>query len=205
MKAKNLLIFLFIFLGITGFSQDTDSTKIKKRTSRISLGVGLNIPMQPNSATHDLGMSVSEQYEFLLWEHLSLMQSLSYNFISGKSVEEFYENQNIIVQYENFHTVPFQLGIGWYFGEDQSKFYIYFKGGIAYYWGVSPAKPEIVVNGNTVVPEIPREEFDGTFSFFTPAIGWKFKRASFEASYQGTINVDTKLNVLNLTLRYRIY
>lgn len=205
MKAKKLLTFLFIFLGIIAFAQDSDTTKVKKRTSRVSLGIGLNIPMKPNSETHDLGMSVSEQYEFLLWEHFSLIQSLSYNFISGKKVQEYYENQAVNTQYEAFHTVPFQLGIGWYFGEGQSKFYVYFKGGIAYYWGVNPAYPEIIVNGNTVKEAIPREEFDGTFSFFTPAFGWNFDRVSIEAAYQGTVNVDTKLNVLNLTLKFRLY
>ena len=206
MKVKNLLIILSFLIGFTAYSQE-ESTNFdtKKRQHRVKLGVGLNIPMEPNSSTHDLGMSVSEQYEFLLWEHFSLIQSLSYNFISGKKVEEFYQDRYVITQYEAFHTVPFQLGIGWYFGENQSKFYIFFKGGWAYYWGVNPAYPEIIVNGNLVEEAIPREEFDGNFSFFTPSIGWQFNRVSVAAVYQGTIDVDTQLNVLSLSLNFRLY
>lgn len=206
MKIKNLFLILLFLTGISAYSQDSDSKDVViKRHHRVKIGVGINIPMSPNSVSHDIGMGVGEQYEFLLWDHFSLIQSLSYNFVSGKSVQEYYQNQDVITQYHAFHTVPFQLGVGWYFGESQSKFYILFKGGISYYWGANAAYPEIVVNGNVVKEAIPSEDFDGTFSFFTPSIGWQFKRASISLVYQGTVNKDTKLNVLSIDLGFRLY
>jgi hypothetical protein len=205
MMTKNVILFFLLLFVLPVFSQESDTTEVqKKRSSRLNVGLGLNIPFEPNSVNYDIGMGISERYEFLLWDHFSLVQSLSYNFVSGQKVQEYYEGRYVQTQYENYNTVPLQFGIGFYFGENQRKFFILLKGGWAYYWGVNPAYPEIVVNGNVVKPAIPRTEFDGTYGFFTPTIGWQFKWVQISATYQGTVNQDASINILNLTLSYTI-
>ncbi len=207
MIRKNLLIIILLFFSFSVFSQEkSDSADAtKRRKHRITGGLGLNIPMSPHSETHDLGMSINERYEFLISEHFSLIQGLSYNFISGKKVMEFYQDRYVQTQYETFSTLPLQFGIGFYFGEGNSDFFILFKGGVAAYWGVHPAYPEIIVNGNLVKEAIPREEFNGVYSFFTPTIGWQFDRLQLSATYQGHVEKDANLNILNISVNYRIY
>lgn len=187
------------------YSQDSVGENEKKeRASKLSFGIGVNIPLSPNDVSYDLGMSIDQRYEYLLWEHWSVMQSLSYNFISGQSVQEYYEGRYVQTEYENFTTVPLQFGAGFYFGEGHKSFFILLKGGASWYKGVNPAYPEIVVNGNVVKEAIPRTEFNGVFGFFTPTIGWQFNRAQVSASYQGSVMHDTQINVLNISLGFRI-
>jgi hypothetical protein len=207
MMRKNLLFVLLVVFALPLVSQETGDNlqDAKRRKHRITAGLGLNIPMKPHSVTHDLGMSINERYEFLITEHLSLIQGLSYNFISGKKVEEFYQDRFVQTEYETFSTLPLQFGAGFYFGEKNSTFFILFKGGVAAYWGVNPAYPEIKVNGNVVKEAIPREEFNGVYSFFTPTIGWHFDRFQLTATYQGHVEADANVNILNLSVNYRIY
>lgn len=185
--------------------KDNSSNEVKRRKHRITAGLGLNIPMSPHAETHDLGMSVNQRYEFLISEHFSLIQGLSYNFVTGKKVQEFYQDRYVQTEYENFTTVPLQFGVGFYFGEGNSDFFILLKGGVAAYWGVHPAYPEIVVNGNVVKEEIQREEYNGVYNFFTPTIGWQFKRLQLSATYQGHVETDAQLNILNISVNYRVY
>lgn len=205
MVLKKIIIVFLVLLSSSLYSQDTEEKKnIEERASKLTVGIGMNIPLKPNNVSYDLGMSIDERYEYLLWEHWSVMQSLSYNFISGQSVQEYYEGRYVQVDYENFSTVPLQIGVGFYFGEGHKTFFILLKGGASWYKGVNPAYPEIIVNGNVVKEAIPRTEFNGVFGFFTPAIGWQFKRAQISASYQGSVMHDTKINVLNISLGFRI-
>ena len=108
-------------------------------------------------------------------------------------------------EYENLYTVPLQFGIGYYFGENQTLFFFLLKGGVAYYKGVSPAYPEIIVNGHVVKPAIAREEFDGVYNFITPTIGWQFERFQISASYQGHVEQDATVNILNFSVAYKVY
>jgi len=186
------------------FSQDTE-TKEKRRWSRINLGLGINIPLKPHATNYNPGMSINESYEFLFLEHFSLIQGLAFNFISGQTVEEFYENQIVNTEYENLYTVPLQFGIGYYFGENQKTFFVLIKGGVAYFKGVNPAYPEIIVNGNVVKPAIAREEYDGVYNFITPTVGWQFERFQIRASYQGHVEQDATVNILNFSVAYKVY
>ena len=205
MIIKKVIIIFLVFLSSTLYSQDKEGvTEKKERASKLSAGIGLNIPLNPNSVNYDMGMSVDQRYEYLLWEHWSVMQSLSYNFISGQTVQEYYEGRYVKTEYENFSTVPLQFGLGFYFGEGHKTFFILLKGGASWYKGVNPAYPEIIVNGNVVKEAIPRTEFNGVFGFFTPTIGWQFKRAQISASYQGSVDQDSQINVLNISLGFRI-
>ena len=204
MIKKNLILAFILLFSINLFSQQSDPEK-KSRKSRVNLGLGLNIPMKPNSVNYGLGFSVSQRYEYLLWEHFSLIQGLSYNTISGKDVREYYGNDYIQTQYETFSTLPLQIGMGYYFGEGQKTFFILLKGGWAAYWGVHPAYPAIVVNGNVVEEAKAREEFNGVYGFFTPSIGWQLNHLQISATYQGHIEQDASLNVLNISLAYRIF
>ena len=131
LKKLLLLSFLALFVNSLALAQDADSalSKLDQRKHKLMFGAGLNIPLEPNSRTHDLGMSVSQQYEYLLWSHFSLMQSLSFNFITGQKINENYHGQEIVTQYNNFYVVPLQVGIVWYFGENHKKFFIAFAGG----------------------------------------------------------------------------
>jgi len=202
MIKKNFLFSLIIISSLTGFSQESEASK--KNNNRLNLGLGMNIPMKPNSENYGIGMSVSQRYEYLIGSHFSLVEALSYNFISGKKVSEYYGNEYIQTQYENFNVVPLVAGMGYYFAENQKSFFILLKGGVAAYWGVDPAYPAIVVNGNEVEAAIPRKEFNGVYWFFTPTIGWQFDHIQISASYEGHVEQDASLNILNLSVSYRI-
>ncbi len=202
MIKKNFLFSLFFVLSLTGFSQESETTK--QNNNRLNLGLGMNIPMKPNFENYGIGMSISQRYEYLLWSHFSLVEGLAYNFISGKNVTEYYGNNYIQIQYENFNVVPLVVGMGYYFEENQKSFFILLKGGVAAYWGSDPAYPAVVVNGNEVVAAIPRNEFNGVYWFFTPSIGWQFDRLQISATYQGHVEQDASLNILNLSVSYRI-
>ena len=206
MIKKKIVIALLLMLSFPIFSQEkaTDNA-VQDRTSKICLELGMNIPFKPNSVNYGIGMSVTQQYEFLFWDNWSLVQSLGYNFISGKEVNEYYDGIFVDTQYENFQTVPLQFGVGFYFGEGHKTFFILLKGGIAWYRGVDPAYPAIVVNNNTIKEAVPRETYNGTYSFFTPTLGWQFERAQISASYQGHVEQDASLNVFNLSFGWRIY
>lgn len=206
MIKKKVILFLLVMIPFMMFSQEQESdNSTKDRASKISVGLGMNIPFKPNNVNYSIGMSVNQRYEYLVWEHWSVVQSLSYNFISGKDVSEYYNGIFVQTQYENFTTLPLQFGAGFYFGENHQSFFILLKGGIAWYWGVNPAYDEIDVNGNVVVEAVPRTTFSGTYSFFTPTIGWQFKKAQISATYQGHIEQDASLNVFNLSFNYRIF
>jgi hypothetical protein len=206
MNLKSLVLLSLILFPASLFSQDTKADSDgNNRMNTISLGVGMNIPFKPNSEDYGMGMSVGQRYEFLLWSHWSLVESCSYNFISGKDVNKYYYGEYVDVSYKNFSTVPLQFGVGYYFGADQTAFFVLLKGGIAWYWGENPAFPEINVNGNVVREAVPAESFSGTYSFFTPTVGWQFKKAAISASYQGHVEQDASLNILNVSFFYRIY
>ena len=192
----------FLICSIIGFSQESET--LSKSNHKLNFGLGLNIPMKPNAVNYGLGMSVSQRYEYLLWSHFSLVEGLAYNFISGNNVTEYNGVNYIQTQYENFTVVPLVVGMGYYFGENQKTFFILLKGGAAAYWGVNPAYDAVIVNGNEVKAAIPREEFNGVYWFFTPSIGWQFDRLQISATYQGHVEQDANLNILNLSLGYRI-
>ena len=100
--------------------------------------------------------------------------------------------------------VPLVVGMGYYFGENQKTFFILLKGGVAAYWGESPAYPAIVVNGIEITAAIPSEKFNDVYWFFTPSIGWQFNRLQISATYQGHVEQDASLNILNLSMSYKI-
>jgi hypothetical protein len=204
MRKKIILLFFMLIPFAMQSQQDTPAKKGNEKVSKLSLGLGMNIPFEPHSVNYGLGMSFNQQYEYLLWSHWSVVQTLNYNFISGKDVNEFYHGIYVDTQYGNFQTLPLQFGAGFYFGENHQTFFILLKGGIAWYWGVDPAYPEIVVNGNVVQEAVPRTTFKGSYNFFTPTIGWQFKRAQISASYQGSVENNSSINVLNLSFNYRI-
>jgi len=206
MIKKKLLIAIMLMISFPLLSQEKGSENATNdRTSKISLELGMNIPFKPNSINYGVGMSVTQLYEFLFWDNWSLVESLGYNFISGKNVNEYYDGTLVNTEYENFQTVPLQFGVGFYFGEGHKTFFILLKGGVAWYRGVHPAYPEIVVNGNVIKEAEARTPYNGTYSFFTPTIGWQFDRAQVSASYQGHVEQDASLNVFNLSIGWRIY
>lgn len=201
MLRKYIPFFLFFGFAVSLIAQDSS----KPNRHRLNLGASLNIPSQPTSVNYGVGFGLLEQYEFLLGSHWSAVQSLGFNNLAGKTVTEFYENGNIEVEYEHFRTAALQLGMGFYFGEGQSTFFILFKGGNAWFWAVTPAYPEVrSAVGDLVKPAIPREEVNGTFWFFDPKIGWQFKRLQISADYHGTINHDTEINVWNIGVAYNL-
>jgi hypothetical protein len=202
MHVKILISFLLVALSFSLTAQENSNAK--RQRSRLNFGLSLNIPSSPTNVNYGVGFGINQQYEFLLGSHWSAVQSLGFNNINGKTVNEFYENENINVEYEYFRTVALQLGMGFYFGEGQSTFFILFKGGVAQFWTVNPPYPEIVVNGNVVKQAIPREEVNGTFWFFDPKIGWQFNRLQISLDYHGTINQDIEINVWNLGVAYNI-
>lgn len=202
-RKKVLFILLLFSSGL--YAQDSAGDNVQKdKANKLSLGLGINIPLSPNAVNYGVGMRVEERYEFLLWEHWSVIQSLSYNFVSGKEVSEFYEGQYVDTEYEAFMNVPLQIGVGFYFGENHRTFFILLKGGIAWYKGVNPAYPEISYNGNVVKEAVSRSEFNGSYGFFTPAIGWQFKRLQISVGYQGQVKQSSRINVLNASLAYNI-
>jgi hypothetical protein len=203
-EKKILFILLLFSTGL--FSQDIDveKTSQKKKMNKLSLGLGINIPFKPHSVSYTVGIGVEEKYEFLLWEHWSLIQGLSYNFISGKKVTEFYEGQNVEVQYEMFNIIPLQIGVGFYFGENHQTFFILLKGGIAWYNGVNPAYPEISYNGNVVKEAVPKSKFNGSYGFFTPSIGWQFKRSQISLTYQGHVEQNASINIMNISYAFNL-
>lgn len=203
MRLKILISSMLVFMSITLTAQENNSSK--RQRSRLNFGASMNIPSNPTNANYGVGFGINQQYEFLLGSHWSAVQNLGFNNLNGKSVNEFYENQNITVEYEYFRTVAFQLGMGFYFGEGQSTFFILFKGGIAGFWTVTPAYPEIRNSfGNVVKEAIPREEENGSFWFFDPKIGWQLKRLQISIDYLGTINHDVEINVWNIGVAYNI-
>lgn len=205
MKGKKILfILLLISTGLFSQDKEGDKTSNKEKMNKLSLGIGINIPFKPNSVSYGVGMGVEERYEFLLWQHWSLIQGLSYNFVSGKKVTEFYEGQNVEVHYESFHTIPLQIGVGFYFGENHQTFFILLKGGIAWYSGVSPAYPEISYNGNVVKEAVPKTKFSGSYGFFTPAIGWQFKRSQISVTYQGHVEQNASINIMNISYAFNL-
>ena len=204
MNKNNILLLILIFVFQFGFAQE-EKKSLEDRVSKLSFGAGINVPFKPNSAQYNVGLSLNERYEFLFLEHFSIVQEISFNFISGQTVDEFYVDRVVSVEYENFYTVPFQFGLGYYFGMNQTGFFVLVKGGIAYYKGVDPAYPEIKVNGNVVRPAIPRTENDGWYHFISPTIGWQWKRWQASASYQGHVEGDAILNILNMSFAYRVY
>lgn len=200
MIRKSLLLFLFLFLTVSSFAQDS-----KPNRHRLNLGASMNIPSQPTNENYGVGFGLLQQYEFLLWSHWSVLQSLGFNNLSGKTVTEFYENKNIEVDYEHFRSVALQLGVGFYFGEGQRTFFILFKGGNAWFSAVTPAYPEVKSTAGDVVKEaIPREEENGNFWFFDPKIGWQLKRLQISVDYHGTVNNDTEINVWNIGVAYNL-
>lgn len=197
-------IFLLLFLFLAGshsiFSQDS-----RPNRHRLNFGASMNIPSAPTNTNYGVGFGIFEQYEFLLGSHWSAVQSLGFNNLSGKSVNEFYEDDFYLIEYEYFRTVTFQLGMGFYFGEGQSTFFILFKGGIAGFWSVTPAYPEITSTAGDIVKQaIPREEVNGSLWFFDPKIGWQFKRLQISLDYLGTVNHDVEINVFNIGVAYNI-
>ena len=202
MRVKILISSLLIFMSITLSAQENSSSK--RQRSRLNFGLIMSIPSKPTNVNYGIGFGIIEQYEFLLGSHWSAVQSLGFNSLNGKTVSEFYEDDFYNIEYEYFRTVALQLGMGFYFGEGQSTFFILFKGGIAGFWSVTPAYPEIIVNGNVVKKAIPREEVSGSFWFFDPKIGWQFKRLQISLDYHGTINHDIAINVWTLGVAYNI-
>ena len=203
MRLKIIISSLLILMSITLTAQENSSTK--RQRSRLNFGANLNIPSKPTNVNYGVGFGILEQYEFLLGSHWSAVQSLGYNNLFGKDVNEFYENDYYNIEYEYFRTVALQLGMGFYFGEGQSTFFILFKGGIAGYWTVTPAYPEIKNSfGNVIKPAIAREEVNGNFWFFDPKIGWQLKRLQISLDYHGTINHDIEINVWNIGVAYNI-
>lgn len=186
-------------------SGQTEDSFEKRNKHRLIAGMGLNIPFEPTSANYELGFGLFEQYEFLLGDHFSLVQSLGFNYLAGKRVNEYYENQYVKVEYENFYTVPLQFGVGYYFGAEQKKFFILFEGGFAFYQLVRPAYPEVNVNGNVVKEAIPRTVETGTYHFFTPEIGWVFNRLQVNFSYQTHIENDANVGIARLGLAYNFF
>ena len=202
MRLKIIISSLLIFMSITLTAQENSSTK--RQRSRLNFGANLNIPSKPTNVNYGVGFGILEQYEFLLGSHWSAVQSLGFNNLNGKTVSEFYENDFYNIEYEYFRTVALQLGMGFYFGEGQSTFFILFKGGIAGFWSVTPAYPSIVVNDIEIKKAIAREEVNGNFWFFDPKIGWQFKRLQISLDYHGTINHDIEINVWNIGVAYNI-
>lgn len=202
MRLKIIISSLLILMSITLTAQENSSTK--RQRSRLNFGANLNIPSKPTNVNYGVGFGILEQYEFLLGSHWSAVQSLGYNNLFGKDVNEFYENDYYNIEYEYFRTVALQLGMGFYFGEGQSTFFILFKGGIAGFWSVTPAYPSIVVNDIEIKKAIAREEVNGNFWFFDPKIGWQFKRLQISLDYHGTINHDIEINVWNIGVAYNI-
>ena len=202
MRLKIIISSLLILMSITLTAQENSSTK--RQRSRLNFGANLNIPSKPTNVNYGVGFGILEQYEFLLGSHWSAVQSLGFNNLNGKTVSEFYENDYYNIEYEYFRTVALQLGMGFYFGEGQSTFFILFKGGIAGFWSVTPAYPSIVVNDIEIKKAIAREEVNGNFWFFDPKIGWQFKRLQISLDYHGTINHDIEINVWNIGVAYNI-
>ena len=200
-----LLIISCLLISAPFFLSAQDGAdKSKRQRNRLNFGASMNIPINPTNDKYGLGYGLMQQYEYLLWSHLSIMESFGFNMINGKKVNEFYENQNVTVDYDYFRSVPLQIGAGFYFGEGQSTFFILFKGGISWFWSVSPAYPEIVVNGNVVKEAIPRKETNGSFGFFTPKIGWQFKHLQLTLAYQGSVKKDAQINVFNIGVAYNV-
>lgn len=202
MRVKILISSLLVVLSLSLFAQEKNNSK--RQRSRLNFGLSLNIPSKPTNVNYGVGFGINQQYEYLLGSHWSAVQSLGFNNLNGKNVNEFYEDDYYNIEYEYFRTVAFQFGMGFYFGEGQSTFFILFKGGVAQFWSVTPAYPEIVVNGNVVKQAIPREEVNGSFWFFDPKIGWQFNRLQISLDYHGTINHDIEINVWNLGVAYNI-
>ena len=203
MRLKILISFMLIFMSITLIAQENSSSK--RQRSRLFFGASMNIPSKPTNVNYGVGFGINQQYEFLLGSHWSAVQSLGFNNLNGKTVNEFYENDFYNIEYEYFRTVAFQLGMGFYFGEGQSTFFIVFKGGVAGFWTVTPAYPEIRNSfGNVVKKAIPREELSGSFWSFDPKIGWQFNRLQISLDYHGTINHDIEINVWTIGVAYNI-
>lgn len=203
MHLKIIISTFLILISITLSAQENSSSK--RQRSRLNFGLSMNIPSKPTNVNYGVGFGITQQYEFLLGSHWSAIQGLSFNNLNGKDVNEFYENDFYNIEYEYFRTVALQLGMGFYFGEGQSTFFILFKGGIAEFWTVTPAYPEIRNSfGNIIKPAIAREERNGTFWFFDPKIGWQFKRLQVSLDYHGTINHDIEVNVWSIGVAYNI-
>jgi hypothetical protein len=203
MSLKIFISSILIILSVSLTAQE--NSKVKRQRSRLHFGANLNIPSKPTNANYGVGFGLFEQYEYLLGSHWTAMQSLSFNNLNGKSVDEFYENENITVDYEYFRTFAIQLGMGFYFGENQRTFFIMFKGGYAGFWSVEPGYPEIKSDAGNVVKEaIPREEKNGSFWFFDPKIGWQFKRWQVNFSYHGTVKQDSQINTFSIGFAYNV-
>ena len=206
MKINLLILISVLFMSpILVMGQDDGGNSSPKRNRhRLLLGVGLNIPFRPTSHNYHPGFAINQQYEFLLGDHFTLAQGLGYNYLFGKSKTELYEGIYVDVEYEYFHNLPLQAGLGFYFGEKQRTFFIMFKGGVAWYKYVKPAYPEIVVNDIVVKEAKPREEISGYYWFFTPSIGWQFKRMRVSFSYKTHIEQDANVGLLGIGFSYNV-
>jgi len=203
MRFKIIISSLLVIISISLTAQESNSTK--RQRSRLNFGASMNIPAKPTNVNYGLGFGINEQYEFLLGSHWTALQGLGFKNLYGKSVREFYEDDFYTIEYEYFRTVALQLGMGFYFGEGQSTLFILFKGGIAGFWSVTPAYPEIRNSfGDVIKPAIPREEVNGNFWFFDPKIGWQFKRLQISLDYHGTIKHDIQINVWNIGVAYNV-
>jgi hypothetical protein len=203
MALKIFISSILIILSITLTAQE--KSNVKRQRSRLAFGANMNIPAKPTSLNYNLGYGILEQYEYLLGSHWTALESLTFNNLFGKNVNEFYENKNIDVKYEYFRTAGIQLGVGFYFGENQRTFFVLIKGGIAWYWSVKPSYPDVYSDaGNLIKPAIPREEVNGNFWFFDPKIGWQFNRAQIYFSYHGTVKQDSQINTFSLGAAYNV-
>jgi hypothetical protein len=203
MPLKLFISTILIALAFTLTAQESNSGK--RQRSRLNFGANINIPSKPTNTNYGVGFGLFEQYEYLLGSHWTAMQSFSFNNLNGKSVNEFYENQNITVDYEYIRILSIQMGMGFYFGENQRTFFILLKGGYANFWSVNPGYPEVKSStGNVIKPEIQREETNGSFWFFDPKIGWQFKRWQVNFSYHGTVNQDSQINTYSIGFAFNV-
>ena len=200
MIRKYLLSLLLLIFSASLFAQGSDISR-----HRLFLGLSMNIPSKPTNVNYGLGFGAFEQYEYLLWDHWSVIQSLGFSNLKGNNVTEFYENKNIQRDFEYFRNVALQIGTGFYFGEGQSTFFIHFKGGYSWFWAVTPGYPEVINNAGIKTKDaIPREEVNGNYWFFDPKIGWQFKRIQLSLDYHGTVKQDIEINVWSIGLAYNL-
>jgi hypothetical protein len=164
------------------------------QSPRFSLGAELAIPTGDFGDAVGVGYGLSLRYEGPIADQLAITADLGYLFFTGKDIT-FADTGgvNITQEGETTYLVPIQLGLKYYFMDQQDGFYAQLLAGAHLYESQS-----IVINSNGIDVN---KESKAAFSY-APAIGYHFGAADLGLRYQLVSTTGNTSSYLGFRIAY---
>lgn len=180
--------YLLIAFGLMSFAA------LAQSTPRFSIGAELALPTGDFADAVGIGYGASLRYEGLVADRLAITADLGYLFFSGKDVTVGIPGGvSITSEGQSTYLVPIQLGVKYYFVEQQTGFYAQLMAGSHLYELASYA-----INGNAINREV---ESKAAFSI-APAIGYHLANVDIGLRYQIVSTSGDATSYAGLRLAY---